>query len=208
MEFKPLNYIYIPSDTISDYTFLLLHGTGGNENDLVPLVDDFGGGVNILRLRGNVLENGMPRFFKRLAMGVFDEADLEFRTRELVHFVREIAIEEGFDIMKLIAIGYSNGANIAGSTLALYPNFLAGAILFRPMRPFKHLEVHKIENQTAVFITSGKFDPLVSSAASDAYASFLESSGNEVEYNLLEASHNLTKEDLELAISWYKRIFR
>src|SRR5680860_678901 len=120
MEFKPLNYIYIPSDTISDYTFLLLHGTGGNENDLVPLVDDFGGGVNILSLRGNVLENGMPRFFKRLEMGVFDEADLEFRTRELVHFVREIAVKEGFDIMKLIAIGYSNGANIAGSTLALY----------------------------------------------------------------------------------------
>ena len=181
---------------------------GEMKNDLIPLAKKFGDTVNLLSVRGNVTESDMPRFFRRLEMGVFDEKDLEFRTRELIHFLKETALTEKFDIHKLIALGYSNGANIAASTLALFPDFLAGAILLRPMRPYKQLEIHKIPNQTNVFIASGKFDPLFSSEKSKAYADFLKHAGNTVDYNLLETGHNLTNEDITLAVDWYKRVFQ
>src|SRR5688572_7612750 len=105
MEHKPLKYIYRKGGGTSSPTLLLLHGTGGDENDLLQLAGFFPAGLNILSLRGNVSENGMPRFFKRIAMGVFDEDDLRFRTHELVSFVNELAVKEGFDGKKIIALG-------------------------------------------------------------------------------------------------------
>src|SRR6476620_276752 len=134
MDFQPLKYIYQPSEKNGAYTLLLLHGTGGDEHDLVPLAKHFGTDMNVLSLRGNVSEHGMPRFFKRLGMGIFDEKDLEFRTHEMAAFIRQLSEKEGFDLNKIIALGYSNGANIAGSLLLLYPGFLSGAILYRPMQ--------------------------------------------------------------------------
>ncbi len=136
MDFQPMHYIYKPSGKPNARTLLLLHGTGGDERDLLPISESFGENFNVLSLRGNVSENGMPRFFKRLGMGIFDEKDLEFRTNEMIAFIKEISEKEGFDTSKIIALGYSNGANIAGASLFLQPNFLAGAILFRPMQPF------------------------------------------------------------------------
>jgi len=140
MDFTPLKYIYRPAEHTAHYTLLLLHGTGGNETDLFPLAAQLGSNYNLLGVRGNVSEGGMPRFFRRLGMGVFDEQDLHFRTDELVASIKAIAAKEGFDPAKVIALGYSNGANIAGATLIKYPGFLAGAILYRPMRPFSSIE--------------------------------------------------------------------
>ena len=130
MDFKPLQYIYQPVGNVNAYTLLLLHGTGGNERDLLPLAGTLGQGFNVLSLRGNVQEHGMPRFFRRLGMGVFDEEDVHFRTHEMVHFLKKLSANEGFDISQLLAVGYSNGANIAGAMLMLYPNVYAdtGAI--------------------------------------------------------------------------------
>ena len=151
MNFQPLKYIYKSAGNPEASTLLLLHGTGGNENDLVPLAKNFGDNFNILSLRGNVQEQGMPRFFKRLGMGVFDEDDLKFRTDEMVSYIKEIALKEGFDITKLIALGYSNGANIAGATLIIYPDFLWGAILFRPMLPFQQMPKFPTTRKVSVF---------------------------------------------------------
>jgi phospholipase/carboxylesterase len=210
MEFQPLKYIYIPSDTPDAYTLLLLHGTGGNENDLLPIAGNFGDDFNILSLRGNITEHGMPRFFKRLGMGVFDEQDLSFRTDEMVSFIKETAAEKGFNSNKIIALGYSNGANIAGAALLKYPGFLAGALLFRPMQPFKNFSIsaNGKQTQTPVFFSSGKFDATVQPKDTENYLKLLQASGYNVAFQDMEAGHNLIKEDIELAVSWYAENFR
>src|ERR687897_3449236 len=127
---------FIPSSATQDkVTFLLLHGTGGNEQDLIPLVRELNPRAAMLSPRGKVLENGMPRFFRRLAEGVFDIEDLKFRTNELADFVNNASKVYGFDLQHVIALGYSNGANIASSMLLLRPEVLSTAILFRAMVP-------------------------------------------------------------------------
>lgn len=207
MDFQPLKYIYKPSGNPEAYTLLLLHGTGGNENDLLTLASNFGNGLNLLSVRGNVSENGMPRFFKRLHMGVFDEQDLDFRSDELIAFVKSTAIKEGFDGTKVIALGYSNGANIAGATLVKYPGFLAGAILYRPMQPFKDLKSPGTEIPVPVFFSSGIADPTIEPSATSVYISALEHFGFKVEYHELATGHNLTMEDVKLSAEWLNKYF-
>ncbi|MFP9099784.1 alpha/beta hydrolase [Flavobacterium sp. RHBU_24] len=206
MEYSALKYIYTPLATPGAHTLLLLHGTGGNENDLIPLAKNFGDGYNILSVRGNVSENGMPRFFKRLGMGIFDEDDLRFRTNELVHFIQSIADTEGFDIKKLIALGYSNGANIAGATLVQYPDFLAGAILYRPMQPYRQLPEFSVKRAVPVFISSGSADPTVNSIEIQNYITSLEKAGFKVSFNNLPTGHNLVQQDISLAAEWLSTI--
>lgn len=207
MEFQPLKYIYKASGTPGAYTLLLLHGTGGNENDLIPLASSFGDSYNILSVRGNVSENGMPRFFKRLGMGVFDEKDLDFRTEELYAFLKEIAEKEGFDSTKIIALGYSNGANIAGALLVKHPDFLSGAILYRPMQPFKAIEPLKTEKTIPVFFSSGAADPTIAPGATPEYVALLESFGYDVDFHNLPTSHNLVREDIALSAEWLQQNF-
>ena len=202
MDYLPLKYIYRPSAKANAYTLLLLHGTGGNENDLIPLAKNFGDDFNILSLRGNVSENGMPRFFKRLGMGIFDEEDLRFRTDEMVHFIKNIDTSEGFDITKLIVLGYSNGANIAGATLVQYPDFLAGAILYRPMQPYRELPEFSVKQAVPVFISSGSIDPTVNPDEIKNYVTSLENAGFEVSFNNLPTGHNLVQQDISLTEKW------
>ncbi len=207
MDYQPLKYIYQPSGNPGAYTLLLLHGTGGNENDLIPLAQNFGNSYNLLSLRGNVLEQGMPRFFKRLGMGVFDEADLHFRTDEMVAFVKGLAITEGFDPAKIIALGYSNGANIAGSTIIKYPGFLAGAILYRPMQPFKTPDDNNTASHTKVFFSSGQMDPTVDRPATLAYVELLRARGLEVDFHEIPTGHNLTQADISFSKKWLSENF-
>lgn len=122
-------HIFKKGNDESKPTLLLLHGTGGNERDLLPLAERIDPNANVLSVRGNVVENGMPRFFRRLAEGVFDIEDLIKRTEELNEFLNEAADQYGFDRDHILAIGYSNGANIAGSLLFHYQDALKGAIL-------------------------------------------------------------------------------
>lgn len=206
MDFQPMKYRYKPSGNPGAKTLLLLHGTGGNEEDLIPLSDSFGNEVNILSVRGNVLENGMPRFFRRLGMGVFDEKDLEFRTNEMVSFIKKLATEEQFDSSKIVALGYSNGANIAGATLLLHPNFLSGAILFRPMKPFQENKNNPNLSKTPVFLSSGKTDPTVDLNEIEGYVIQLKNNGFNVSDFVLNTSHNLTQQDLDLAVEWFKSL--
>jgi len=201
MEFQAMKYIYRPSQKQGAYTLLLLHGTGADETDLIPLADSFGGDYNLLSLRGNVSENGMPRFFRRLSMGVFDEEDLHFRTDEMADFVMKLAEREGFDSGKVIALGYSNGANIAGAALVKRPKFLAGAILFRPMQPFKVMPEAGV-NGIPVFFSSGKFDGTTDPEKTAEYVKTLENNGFAVSFYNMPSGHGITQQDVDLAGNW------
>ena len=209
MNYQPLKYIYQPSGIPDAYTLLLLHGTVGDENDLLPFANHFGDGINILSLRGNVSEAGMPRFFRRLGMGVFDEKDLKFRTEEMVAFIKQIAEQEKFNVEKVIALGYSNGANIAGSALLLYPDFFAGAILYRPMQPYKVVDENiKNNNHTPIFMSNGQADPTIDPADTQKLIATLKDAGFDVTNHSLPIGHQLARHDIQLSVQWYNKNFK
>ncbi|WP_277713745.1 alpha/beta hydrolase [Bacillus atrophaeus] len=186
-------------------TLLLLHGTGGNELDLLPLAGRIDDKASVLSVRGNVLENGMPRFFRRLAEGVFDEEDLIFRTKELNEFLDEAAEKYSFDRDNIIAIGYSNGANIAASLLFHYKNALKGAVLHHPMVPRKGINLPDLSGKF-VFIAAGTNDPICSPMESAELQSLLEKANANVELHWENNGHQLTIEEVEAAAQWYQKI--
>lgn len=186
-------------------TLLLLHGTGGNELDLLPLAGMVDDEANVLSVRGNVLENGMPRFFRRLAEGVFDEEDLIFRTKELNEFLDEAAEKYEFDRDNIVAIGYSNGANIAASLLFHYQNALKGAILHHPMVPRKGIALPDLSGKS-VFIAAGKNDPICSPMESAELQSLLEKANANVELLWENRGHQLTMQEVEAAANWYRKV--
>jgi predicted esterase len=157
-------------------TLLLLHGTGGNENALLDLGNMLLPGAALLSPRGKVLERGMPRFFRRLAEGVFDQEDLALRTDELVAFLKDAVNEYQLDPARIVAVGYSNGANIAASVLLRHPRALAGAVLFHPMVPFEPKEPPALAG-TKVFMSAGRFDPMVPRELTERLAELLVNCG-------------------------------
>lgn len=185
-------------------TLLLLHGTGGDESDLLPLAGMIDDQASVLSVRGNVLENGMPRFFRRLAEGVFDEEDLVFRTKELNEFLDEAADKYDFNRENMIAIGYSNGANIAASLLFHYQQALKGAILHHPMVPRKGIELPDLTGKT-VFIAAGTNDPICSPMESAELQSLFEKANAKVELHWENRGHQLIIDEVEAAAKWYKR---
>ncbi|WHY01382.1 alpha/beta hydrolase [Neobacillus sp. DY30] len=187
-------------------TFLMLHGTGGNELDLLPLAGMIDDEANVLSVRGNVLENGMPRFFRRLAEGIFDEEDLIYRTKELNEFLDEAAEKYDFDRDNILAIGYSNGANIAGSLLFHYQHALKGAILHHPMVPRKGIDLPDLTGKS-VFIAAGTNDPICSPMESKELQSLLEKANAKVELHWENRGHQLTREEVEAAAAWYRQHF-
>ena len=186
-------------------TFLLLHGTGGTERDLLPLAAHIDPSASVLSVRGNVLENGMPRFFKRLSEGVFDMEDLKFRTKELYDFIDQAAKEHGFDRSNVIAIGYSNGANIAGNLLFSYANALKGAILHHPMVPNRETELPDLTG-TPVFIAAGTNDPICPAEESTDLEALLHSAGANVQLHWENHGHQLTMSEVEAAKAWYDNL--
>ena len=180
---------------------LLLHGTGGNERDLVPLADMLLPGAGILSPRGKVLERGMPRFFRRLAEGVFDIEDLKLRTAELGDFIAESARTHGFAARDVTAVGFSNGANIAGALLLLRPETLGGAVLFRAMVPLTPDTLPAMP-ATPVLISNGKTDPLVSAEETERLAALLRSAGADVTVSWQNSGHELTDRDVATAREW------
>jgi predicted esterase len=198
-------HVYLPGT--SGRTLLLLHGTGGSENDLVPLGQTLDPEAALLSPLGKVRENGMPRFFRRLAEGVFDEEDLVNRTHELADFVEEAIVEQGIDRSKLIAVGYSNGANIAASLLLLRPGLLAGAALLRAMVPFVP-EVLPDLTGTPVLLASGHQDPIVPAENTRRLAALLRNAGADVALRLENAGHGLTSLTVETTKSWLETAAR
>ncbi|PYJ06889.1 MAG: hydrolase [Verrucomicrobia bacterium] len=182
-------------------TLLLLHGTGGDENDLIPLGRELDPTAALLSLRGNVLENSMPRFFRRLAEGVFDEEDVIRRAHELADFVDAAAAQYGFDPREMTTVGYSNGANIAAALLLLRPDVLASAVLFRAMVPLVPSVLPKLAS-TRVLITSGQEDPIVPVENAERLVAMLRGAGAEVNWRLEPAGHGLVSGDVEAAKEW------
>jgi len=180
---------------------LLLHGTGGDENDLVHLGQMLAPDAGLLSPRGNVLENGAARFFRRLAEGVFDIEDLHARTKDLVAFVDAAATQYGFDPTKVVAVGFSNGANIAGSVLLSSPRVLSGAVLFRPMVPFVPEEPVSLEGRR-IYIGAGENDPIVSRRHPERLAEMLRVLGADVTLNWQPTAHALTRADVTSAYDW------
>ena len=182
-------------------SLLLLHGTSGNEYDLLPLGRELLPGANLLSLRGKVLEHGMPRFFRRLAEGVFDEEDLKFRTEELAGFVEEASERYGFDPGKLFAVGFSNGANIAASLLLSRSDLLRGAVLLRPMVPFEPEVVPDLSG-VRIFVAAGELDHMVPKENTERLVELLRDAGAEIHLRWQPTGHGLTREDVEEAKRW------
>ncbi len=191
-----------PASGGTNETLLLLHGTGGNENDLIPVGHAIAPGAALLSPRGPVLEHGMPRFFRRLAEGVFDLPDLHARTSQLAEFLTQASSEYGFDPARVHAVGFSNGANIAASLLLSYPHALASAILLRPMVPFEPESLPALAGRP-VFIAAGEDDPIVPRANSERLADLLRRAGAEVQVTWSGGGHGLGQTDLDACIAWW-----
>ena len=185
----------------SERTLLVLHGTGGNEHDLIPLGHHLDPEAAILSPRGKVLENGMPRFFRRLAEGVFDLEDLKKRTHELGDFIIAAAQNYGLNTAKIVAVGFSNGANIAASLLLLRPEILRAAILFRAMVPLVPDPLPKLSD-TCILISAGNEDPIVPESEAENLARLLRDCGASVELRFVNAGHGLIDADIQNARAW------
>jgi phospholipase/carboxylesterase len=198
---------FIPASTRPDQvTLLLLHGTGGNEHDLIPLGRELYARAAILSPRGKVLESGMPRFFRRLAEGVFDIEDLKFRTHELADFVEKASKAYGFDLRHLVSIGYSNGANIASSLLLIRPEIISSAVLFRAMVP---LIPEKLANLTGknIFIGAGQYDPIVPREQTETLFGFFKKAGANVVLHFQQNSgHELGYNEISAAKDWLSNL--
>ena len=182
-------------------TLLLLHGTGGDENDLLDIGRLLAPEANLLSPRGRVLENGMPRFFRRVAEGVFDLQDLKIRTRELAEFTEKSATVHGFELDRIIAVGYSNGANIAASLLLLFPRLLAGAILFRPMVPLEPDSLPDLSD-VMVFIASGRHDMIIPPEQPERLTTILQAAGADVTLRWQDAGHGITSDEIKAGREW------
>jgi phospholipase/carboxylesterase len=183
-------------------TLLLLHGTGGNEDDLVPLGRELDPNARLLSPRGKILEGGrIPRFFRRLAEGVFDIEDLKFRTYELAGFVEKASRIYGFDAHKVIAVGYSNGANIAASLLLLKPQTLSGAILFRAMVPLVPDNLPDLSDKR-IFMSSGLRDPIATRQEAETLSGLLRQARAVVHLQWQNSGHELTQDDVYAAKQW------
>lgn len=193
---------FIPGqDPDHPLTLLLLHGTGGDESDLLPLGRALAPTAAMLSPRGKVLENGMPRFFRRLAEGVFDLDDLMLRTHELADFVERASTVYRFDPRRVVAAGYSNGANIAAGLLLLRPELLAGAILFRAMVPLVPKERPNLAG-ISVFISAGLDDPLIPAQKAKRLVALLRETSGDVTIHWQAGGHALQAEDVDAAREW------
>jgi len=184
---------------------LLLHGTGGNEFDLVPLAKDLSPGSAILSPRGDVSERGAWRFFARLAEGVFDPEEIVRRTNALADFLKEATPYYGIEAERMIVVGISNGANIAATLMLLRPETLGGGILLRPMVVLDHAAAPDALAGRRVLISGGRHDPIVPGNDPERLADLLRAGGAEVEVKIQDAGHNLVRGDFMAAKTWLKK---
>ncbi len=193
---------FVPAqDSASGETLIVLHGTGGNENDLVAISQAIAPGVAILSPRGKVLENGAPRFFKRLAEGVFDPKEVRSRSEELARFIRAAIAKYDLDASRIYALGYSNGANIASTVMFIEPRLLQSAMLFRPMLVYEPGERADLSG-ASVFISAGRVDPIVPVKSVERLVELFELSRAEVTLKWQSAGHNLVPSEVRETADW------
>lgn len=194
---------WIPATNPSEArTLLVLHGTGGDENSFLPVASAVLEGAAVLSPRGKSLEEGYPRFFRRFGEGVFDYEDLKARADELAEFVRQAAAEYGFDLSKVVAVGYSNGANIASGTLIRNPDVVADAVLFRAMHT---VDAEKDLTGRRVLILNGRNDPITPQDSADRLVEVMREAGASVDLALDEGSHKFSRDEVESAAEWLAR---
>jgi predicted esterase len=193
---------FVPAaDKASAETLIVLHGTGGDENDLIGAGHAIAPGAAILSPRGNVLENGAPRFFKRLAEGVFDPKEVRSRGEELARFIRAAISQYTLNPDRIFAMGYSNGANIASTVMLIDPELLRGAILFRPM-PVLETDGRSDLSGRGVLISAGQMDPIVPVKSVVRLVELFEACHAEVTLKWQEAGHNLLPGEVRDAAKW------
>ena len=186
-------------------TLLLFHGTGGSEKDLIPIAEMIDPKANILSIRGDVLENGMSRFFKRIAEGIFDEKDLIKRTHDLKDFIDEAIKTYDLDKNRLIGFGYSNGANILGSLLFHYEGVITYAILSHPMVPLRDITIPNLKD-THVFIGAGYEDPMVNINETRELIDILKGANAHVTNLYTDYGHRFSELELKGIIDWYQNL--
>ncbi|MCA1562868.1 MAG: alpha/beta hydrolase [Acidobacteria bacterium] len=197
----PFTHRFEPASDPAAPVLLVLHGTGGDENDLLPIARMLHPGAAILSPRGRVLERGMPRFFRRLAEGVFDQEDLRIRTIELAAFVTDATAHYGLDASRVVAVGYSNGANIAASVFLAHPTVLAGAVLLRAMVPFEPARLPDLAGKP-ILIAAGRRDPLIPQALTQRLAAILEQAGADLTVRWYDVGHELSPREIYEAAAW------
>lgn len=195
---------YIPAADLSRPPLLLLHGTGADENDLIPLGEMLAPGAALLSPRGKVSEDGMARFFRRNEKGVWDLPDFEARTDELAGFLSQARTV--YHLPPPVVLGFSNGANIGWSLMRRGPDLLAGALLMRAMLPFDPRPLPDLTG-FPVLLLSGKDDPFVPSDQPSYFAALLGEAGADVTLEMVPAGHTLTQQDLIFAFNWLERYF-
>jgi len=193
---------FLPAENSANgETLVVLHGTGGDENDLIGIGQAIAPGAAILSPRGNVLENGAPRFFRRLAEGVFDPKEVRSRAEELARFIRAAVITYRLDPTRVFALGYSNGANVASTVMFVEPGILQGAILFRPMLVYEPTDKKDLSG-SAVFISAGRMDPVVPTASVERLVKLFELAHAEVTLKWQLVGHNLVPSEVSEAANW------
>ena len=201
LQLGPHFYTFIPASIPGKAVLLLLHGTGGDENDLVPLGQIMMPGAAIISPRGNDVENGMARFFRRLASGVFDQQDLVARTHELAQFVELALVEHDLTTSEIVAVGFSNGANVAASLLMLHPGLLTAAALLHGMMPLDDVPAVDLSG-TRVFVAGGKIDTLITLAQSQALEQVLLKANAAVTAYWSDDGHTITPGEFAAVKVW------
>lgn len=201
-----MEHIFKKGSNSDKPVLLLLHGTGGNERSLLSLAPMIDVEASVLSVRGNVSEHGMPRFFRRLSEGVFDEEDLVFRTKELNSFLDEAAVKYDFNRDNIVAIGYSNGANIAASLLYHFSDALSAAILHHPMVPLRDIVLPNLSGKQ-VLITAGTNDPISPRQEATELQEKLKDAQASVDVHWENNGHQLTGSEVEAARQWFQKRF-
>lgn len=199
-------HVFVPANNPAAPPLLLLHGTGGSETDLLPIAKSLSPGSALLSPRGDVNERGQPRFFRRFAEGVFDLDDVRRRTRNLADFIDAACKQYGVQPGRLIAVGFSNGANIAATLLQLRPESLAGAILLRPMVVIDQPAAPLSLRDKRILMSSGSVDPIIPKDHPARLAELLRAGGAEVTLKTQIAAHNLVPADVADAREWIDSI--
>jgi phospholipase/carboxylesterase len=192
---------FVPAEDSGADTLLLLHGTGGDEDDLIGIGQSVAPGAAILSPRGNVLENGAPRFFRRLAEGVFDPKEVRTRAEELARFIRAATVTYRLDPTRIYSLGYSNGANVASTVMLVEPGILRASILLRPMLVYEPSEKSDLGG-SSVLISAGRMDPIVPAESVEKLVSLFESARAAVTLKWQLAGHNLVPSEVREATEW------
>jgi phospholipase/carboxylesterase len=201
LQFADYSYTYVPGADLTGDVLLLLHGTGGDENDLVRLGQDLLPDAHIISPRGNVTEHGANRFFKRLADGVFDFDDVAYRAKQLSEFLSGVIAYHDITPTRITVLGYSNGANIAAAIMILHPGDINDAVLLRSLYPLQDLPVRDLSTKR-ILMLNGTYDTIIPHDRTAALATYLTASDAQLDYRLLSADHRLTGDDIDIVREW------